>query len=273
MSKQFELVYNHEHPTPDSFHTFLQAYLEEHDLARCHDVASVMKKAYSLYANFDASDEVIQIQLAWMKTSCIEIIKRIKQTKNRKQFDCAVQALFDSDNPESLTFCSSVARTLRQYRLSGTYDTKEIISEAYARGVAKIDAGVFIKIPLAWLRSTCLNVIRDFKRKQTKSDYPKLDGEAWSLGGLEIENMLLQEDLQAIRLAFEQLSPEEHKILQARIFEGRSWQEIGKRFSYTEALPLKPGTARQRGSRALKKLRHHYDLIRDDVRLPPSDHS
>lgn len=267
----FQLVYDEEHPTLESFKSFLKAYLEEQNLNQPHDAHSIMKQAYLLYANFDASDEVIEIQLAWMKTSCMEVIKGIKQTENRRHFDHAVQALFDSSNPEALTFCASVTRILRQFRLSGTYDAKEIISEAYARSVVKIEEGVFIQTPLAWLRRTCLNVIRDFKRQQTRIDKPKLDEEGFSMGGIAIEQILLQEDLKAIRLAFEKLSPEDQNILQVRIFQGLSWQEIGERLFSADELSVKPGTARQRGSRALIRLRQHYKQLRHGVQLLPAD--
>jgi RNA polymerase sigma factor (sigma-70 family) len=192
------------------------------------------------------------------------------RAENRKQFDKAIQALFDGNNPESLTFCASITRMLQQYRLSGTVDANEIISEAYARSVIKIEEGISIQVPLAWLRRTCLNVIRDFKRKQIRIDNPKRDGELYLLGDMAIEKMLLSEDLKAIRLAFEEMSKEDRNILQARIFQGLSWQEISNKI---ETYPIKPQTARQRGSRALVKLRQHYELIRDDVRLFPLDDS
>ncbi|MEM6597484.1 MAG: sigma-70 family RNA polymerase sigma factor [Cyanobacteria bacterium P01_D01_bin.36] len=271
MTVPFQVVYNTEYPDLDSFESYLQAYLEEHHLDGHHDAGSIIASACHVYANGSKpSNEAVKIQLAMLKTHCMEVIKTLKQTENRRHFDRAVQALFDSKNPEALTFCASVTRMLRQYRLSGTYTAKEIIAEAYARSIVKIESGVFIQIPLAWLRRTCLNVIRDFKRAQTKIDKPKLDGDAYSFGGLAVEQMLLSEDLKSIRLAFEQLSLEDQNILQARIFQGLSWQEIGERL---ENEPIKPGTARQRGSRALIRLREHYELIREDVQILPSDDS
>lgn len=267
MCLPFQLVYDQEHPTLESFRLFLRTCLQKSNLDHLHDAEDIMKKAYGLYFDAGEQSEALTIQLAWMKTSCLEVIQDIKQTENRKQFNHAIQELFDSDSPESLTFCASVARTLRQYRLSGTYEPKEIIAEAYARGVLKIEQGEIIQIPLAWLRRTCLNVIRDLQRKQTKSDKPKLDSDAYSPGGVAIEQLIWQEDLTAIRAAFEQLNPEEQKILHARIFQGLSWQEIGEseQFFNQDGLPLKPGTARQRGARAIQKLRERYKQMRDEL--------
>lgn len=267
-------VYDYEHPTFESFCLFLQACLEESNLDHLHDARDIMEKAYGLYCDSDQVSASVKIQLAWMKTSCLDVIREIEQSENKKHFNHAVQALFDSNSPESLSFCASVARTLRQYRLSGTYEPKEIIAEAYARGVLKIEQGELIQIPLAWLRSTCLNVIRDFQRKQAKSDKPKLDGEVYSPGGVAIDQLLWQEDLTAIRVAFKQLNSEDQRILHARIFQGLSWQEIGEseHFFNQDGLPLKPGTARQRGARALHKLRKLYMQTRDELPSPnPSD--
>ena len=265
----FQLVYNREHPNLKSFHQFLQDYIEKQNLAQCHDAYSVMKKAYSLYSDLNASDEVVEIHLAWMKTQCMTIIKDIKQTENRKYFDHTVQSLFYGNNPEAITFCSSITRLLRQFRLSGTYDAKDIISEAYARGIDKIEEGTTIKIPLAWLRRTCLNVIREFKKKQAKADKPKLDGDACSLGGEAMEQLLLDEDMKAIRVAFERLSLEDQNILHVRIFQGLSWREVSKQLERSDTTPVSIGTARQRGSRALIRLRQHYVQIRKDIRLLP----
>lgn len=271
MCLDFQVTYNKEHPNLDSFKSCIQESLEEHQLEQNHDASSIIKSAYRLYADNKApTNEVAKVQLALLKTYCLEIIQALKQTENRKHFDRAVQALFDSSNPEAMTFCASITRLLRQHRLSGTYTAKEIIAEAYARSIVKIEAGVFIEIPLAWLRRTCLNVIREFKRAQTKIDKPKIDGDASSQGGIAIEQILLSEDLESIRLAFGQLSREDQNILQARIFRRLSWQEIGEQL---ENKPIKPGTARQRGSRAIIRLRQHYMLIRQNVRLLQSDDS
>ena len=199
------------------------------------------------------------MSVAWKTTSELKILKELKETEDRKQLDHAVQALFDGNSPEALTFCSSITRLLRQYRLSGTYQAKDIIAEAYARSVLKIEKGALIQIPLAWLRHTCFNVIREFKRKQTKINKPKLDGDGCSLGGTVIAQFLLGEDLKAIRLAFEQLSLEDQNILQARSFQGRSWQEISEGLVNSNSRPVPPGTARQRGARALIRLRQHYE--------------
>jgi RNA polymerase sigma factor (sigma-70 family) len=157
---------------------------------------------------------------------------------------------------------------LRQFRLSGTYEAKDVIAEAYTRGVKQIMSGKLIDIPLAWLRGTCLRVISELKRKQLRSDNPKFDQESCLVEDVTLSEVMLREDLWALQLALKQLSLEEQELLYARIFKGLSWQEIGESMSHPSDLPLRAGTARQRGSRVLQKLRQHYYSIREDVLLP-----
>jgi len=276
-NKCFEVVYGKEYPTKAAFHAFLQSYLEEHNLAQCRDAQSVIDESYELYEkfdeSFDASAKVIEIQLPLLKTCCIEVVKRYKQARNenRKQFDEDVQSLFDSDRSEAISFCASIARTLRQYRLKGTYAEREIIAEAYARGVKKIEKGEIINTPLAWLRRTCLNIIREFSREQERADRPKRDAEPWTLGGVALAQMLQREDWYAIYLAFADLSLEDQEILLARIVDGHSWQVVNERLADRSSVPLKLGSVRQRGARALTRLRDRYNHLRDTVQLPNPD--
>ena len=271
MGQTFEILFDAECPDIGSFRLFIQKSVDLYQLDEYHAVDFIIEQAYNRCQTTESAESVesvTQIRLAWLKTICLEIIQELSQAKNRQKFDRAVKALFDNKNPDSLSFCASITRTLRQYRLSKTYEAKEVISEAYTRGVKHIKAGNLIDVPLAWLRRTCLNVISELKRKQLKSDTPKFDPESCVVEAIAFSEIILQEDIQALQLAMNQLSPEDHQILSARIFQKLSWQEIGESMSDSNHLPLSPGTARQRGSRVLKKLRQHYQSIRDDVQLP-----
>ena len=268
MEHSFEICFDAEHPDIGSFELFIQKSLKLHQLDGYHTVECIIEQAYKRCASIEAVEPVVEIHLAWLKTECLEIIQGLSPVKNRQKFDKAVQALFDDKNPDSLSFCASITRTLRQFRLSGTYEAKDVISEAYTRGVKHIISGNLIDVPLAWLRRTCLHVISELKRKQLKSDNPKFDREDCVVEEVAISEIILREDLWALQLAIQHLSQEEHQLLCARIFKGLSWQEIGESISHLNDLPLSPGTARQRGSRVLKKLRQHYHSIREEVQLP-----
>lgn len=211
---------------------------------------------------------VVEIQLAWLKTTSLEIIQALdrERVENKRKFNAVAQVLFDHTNPSAHPFLASQAQKLRQFRLSGTYEVREIVTEAYLRGIKQIDSGTFIEIPLAWLRGTCLNIIRDLRRKQDRAERPRIDQTPWEPGDVVFSKLMLKEDLRSIEIAAENLTPEEKQLLYNRICKGLSWQQISELTSTSEQ-PLSPGTARQRGHRALKKLRQCYDSIRDTVKI------
>lgn len=268
MKPSFQICFDAECPDTGAFELFVQKSLELHRLSRYHTVECIIEQAYKRCETTETVEPVAEIRLAWLKTVCLEIILELSQAKNRQKFDKAVQALFDDNNPDALSFCASITRTLRQFRLSGTYEAKDVIAEAYTRGIKQITSGKLIDVPLAWLRGTCLRVISELKRKQLRSDTPKFDQEDCIAQDVALSEIVLQEDLWALQLALKQLSLEEQQLLHARIFHGLSWQEIGESISHPSALPLRAGTARQRGSRVLQKLRQRYYSIREDVQLP-----
>ncbi|MEM9804913.1 MAG: sigma-70 family RNA polymerase sigma factor [Cyanobacteria bacterium P01_D01_bin.56] len=241
---------------------FLNDYLVKNNLTD-FDVDFVTKLTITRYQATYSS-----LKLCLLKTVGIEVIGSLKkQSQNRKNFEDEIERLFHDKDPQALHFCASIARHLKQFRLSRTYDVKEIIAEAYSIGIKKIAQDEYIYNPRPWLRTTCLNVIREFKRQQRKSASPRFDVGIYMTGDDSLEEMQQQEDLKAMQLAFERLNLEERQLLKARCVDNLQWNEIAQLFSET------PGTLRQRGARALKKLRKNYDPIRDYIKLPEEDTS
>ncbi|MBE9178970.1 sigma-70 family RNA polymerase sigma factor [Oculatella sp. LEGE 06141] len=268
MASKFQLRFDSEHPDIDSFKAFIQRSLELYQLAEICNVDDILDKACSRNEGWLTADSVVEIHLAWLKTTCLEVIEELnRQRDNKRKFDIAIQALFDIENPDARSLLASVTRTLRQHRLYGTYEVKEIMAEAYAIGIRRIELGTIIEKPLPWLRSTCLNVIRDLRRKQDKLDKPKLDGEGFSPGDEVFSDLIFAEDRKAMRLALEQLSYDDRQILHARVLKHQAWQEIGEALSNPNEAALNANAARQRGYRALQKLRQLYDAIRQNVQI------
>ncbi|MBD3886259.1 sigma-70 family RNA polymerase sigma factor [Phormidium tenue FACHB-886] len=263
----FQLQFDSDHPNIDSLKSFVCNCLENHSLTGVYEAEDIILKACNQSIEGEVTpNTVVEIQSAWLKTTCLEIIAQLsRQYANKRNFDVAIQALFDNKNPETQSFWANVARTLRQFRLSGTYEVKEIISEAYNIGIHKIESGTLIEKPVAWMRVTCLNVIREFNRKQKKADNPKLDGEGLTPADEVLSKLILHEDIKALRLALQKLSPDEQTLLHARFILNHSWQEIGESLSSSTAHKLNAGAARQRGFRALQKLRQCYDEVRREV--------
>jgi DNA-directed RNA polymerase specialized sigma24 family protein len=190
-----------------------------------------------------------------------------KQYPIKHKFDTAVQALFDGNNPEARSLWANVARTLRQFKLSGTYEVREVLAEAYTIGIRQIESGTIIEKPSAWMRATCLNRIRELSRKQRQASDPRWDREGLSPADAVLSKLILGEDLKALRLALENLSPADRALLHARFSLNQSWQEIGDSLPSSAGQRLNATAARQRGFRALQKLRQSYDEVRQEVQL------
>jgi len=263
---QFHLLFDTEHRDMVSFQACIQRSLALHQLAGIYEPEEVINIACSLSEGSLPSGAIIEIRLSWLKTTCLEIIRSLsRQRENRRQFDIAIQALFDMDNPDAQSLWANTKRTLYQFRLSGTYEVREIFAEAYARGIKKIESGTIIEQPLAWMRITCLNVIREFRCKQDKVDHPRLDGEGLTPGDEVLSNLMVAEDRKAILIALKRLTSEEQQVVCARVLQSLSWQAIGESLSRSEQAAISPNTARQRGFRALQKLRQSYESIRQEV--------
>lgn len=272
MTWQIPSHFDADEPDLRSLCACLETALMEHQLAEIYASEQIILLAYSGNQGQIAPHTITEIHLAWLKTRCLEIIKELSQQRdNRQKFERAVQALFDDNNPDARSFCSNIARTLRQFRLSGAYEVREIIAEAYARGVKYIESGSRIDIPLAWLRSACLNVIREFRQKQNKADKPRIDNEGFIRGDAVFSDLMLLEDRKAIRLSLQKLNADEIRLLCLRVFERKSWEAIGKDLAGLGEPALCANTVRQRGYRVLQKLRQYYDDIRPEVKILEDD--
>lgn len=248
---------------------FLLKSLKQYKLEKSHQPGDILVKLLMLGEEQASPGTIDEIQVALLKTAGLEIIKKLdrERTVNKQKFTEAIQLLFNDNDPTVRPFYAGVIRLLHQFRLYGTYEAREIIAEAFIRGIKQIESGKLIETPLAWLRTTCLNVIRDFRREQDRAERPKLDPTSWEGGDQVLAELMLQEDLESIALAAQKLTPEEQALLYERVCKEQSWQEVSESIS-TDESPVSCGTVRQRGSRALKKLRQHYDDIRDVVKLP-----
>jgi DNA-directed RNA polymerase specialized sigma24 family protein len=258
-----------ENPGVRALKEFLYTSLVQYGFDKAYQPDDILNKA--IVRREQASPgSVVEIQIALLKTASLEILQELdlERAANKHNFNIAVQALFDDSNPDASPFCAGVSQMLYRFRLSQTYLAREIITEAYVLGIEKIESGTFIQIPLAWLRKTCFNVIRDLRRQQDKAENPKLDPTLCEPGDAVFSTLIVQEDWKALRLAVERLTPAEQRLLYIRICEGVSWQTVSGLTLTIGEEPLSAGTARQRGSRALKKLRQHYDLLRDTVEMP-----
>jgi len=252
--------------------TFVCENLDIYALSGLYTPEDIITKVY------ERSDETIdintpdEVHFAWFKTTCLALLEELSKQYDRKnQFNGVIEQLFEQQNSEARPFWTSVERMLWQYRLRTAYEVKDVVIEAYAVGIKQIEKGLIIENPIAWIRGTCFNIIRDLRRKQDKAENPKLDSEGCTPSDEAWSHLILTEDIKVIHLALQELSLEEQELLRAKYIEDQSWQQISETLLHSEERCLNANAARQRGHRALQKLRQAYEDIREEVTLDDSD--
>lgn len=262
------MSFDPESPRLHPVKVFLQQSLKKYKLDSRYKPDDILERISIPQEEQSQRGTIDEIKVAFLKTAGLEIIERLdrERTVNKQNFIQAVKPLFKDGDPTARSLYAGVAHMLYQFRLSQTYEVREVITEAVIRGLSRIESGELIHTPLAWLRKTCFNVIRDLRRKQDRVENPRLDPTAYEPGDTVFCEMLLQEESETIRQAMAKLTPEEQKLVCARVLKELTWQQISESLSSDEC-SVSDGTARQRGSRAFKKLRQHYDAIRDGIKL------
>ena len=195
----------------------------------------------------------------------------------RQRFDLEFQALLDRDNPDTRSIWCFVERTLRQYKLDAFGVTAtEILSEVYARGIRQIvERKQGIENPLGWIRVSAHYVILEHSRRVKRSvsleSVSPSDSDLTVLGEMDklITKEEIEADIHALYLAMEQLTPREREILYWRHTQDLSWQEVGKRLIDCGENEVGEATLRQRGCRALARLRQLFHACR--MQEPPDD--
>jgi len=133
-----------------------------------------------------------------------------------------------------------------------------VINETYLRGIKLLDSGQEIEKPRAWIRATSLNVIREMSRKPKKE-------QLWDSNliqhqiAVEASNSLDSanyddKDLRLLELALKKLEPKDYKLIVLREIEGLSWKQVVNHLA-SQGEYITEASARQRGKRALKRLR------------------
>jgi hypothetical protein len=259
-----------------SIHSFVCSSLETFNLIGIYNPEEIITRIYDSGDRTVDLNTVDEVHFAWFKTACLALLTQLSQQhenkyqfnialktqhENKHQFNTALKTLFIDQTQEARSLWASIERMLWQFRLRGTYEVKDVVIEAYAIGIKKIQEGE--------LRGACFNVIRDLRRKQDKAEKPKLDPTDLTPGDEAISEIIFSEDIKAVRIAWQKLSAQEQSLLRAKYIKGRSWQQIAESLSKQQCSGT--NTAKQRGFRALQKLKQYYTEIREEVKLDDTD--
>lgn len=196
----------------------------------------------------------------------------------RERFDAEVFSVLYSKGSEMFSIFAFIQRTLGQFRLKGVVDIPDVFNEAYMRGVEAINSGKKIAKPIAWLRATAFNIIRELSRewKERQKVSPDLL-ECSSLPLSPQDETLSTEDLEyrlkAVWRAFQELSQQDREVLRLRMFENLSWKEISDRLTASGEFKSEEAF-RVHGHRAIKRLRAKYhSLVEDQIGSLESTHN
>jgi RNA polymerase sigma factor (sigma-70 family) len=187
-------------------------------------------------------------------------------SSERQRFDAEIRSVLYSKSTDRYSLFAFINRSLAQFRLQGMFEVIEVFSQAYLRGISFIESGNRIDRPIAWLRATAYNIIRELNRewadRQKFSSYSD-DLQVSTLEGQE--NHLAEDEidyqLKLIWEAFEQLSDQDREVLRLRMFENLSWQEVGEHLARSEGHLKSQDALRIQGWRAIKRLREKYHEI------------
>lgn len=186
----------------------------------------------------------------------------LNQFGHKYDLDKRFLELLDKDSPLARTLWVSVRNSLRQFNLTGSCTEACVINEAYIRAVKVYKKGEKIDNLLAWCRQTGYNYVRELSRTQRKAQpiddiLIRLAAEPES-----IADEVIDDDLIAIRKAYEMLSPDNKNILNLSVVKELSWKTIRQMFVEDGAKDRSEVALRQAKARALKRLRENYHSVR-----------
>lgn len=175
--------------------------------------------------------------------------------QKRREFDLQMREMFDARNQVHLF----ISRILHQFQLSGIYEVQDVLVDVYVRGIDLISRGQTIDRPPSWIRATALNIVRELSRKERRWDTnEELLEQTPSKEPGFLSELTARDDWRAVEAALRKLDPEDQTILRLRFIDNCSWQEIADRSLAGTDSKYSAVALRQRGWRALKKLRKEY---------------
>lgn len=180
----------------------------------------------------------------------------------RKAFDTEFQVLLDSGSSSAHSMLAFIKRSLAQFNLTNSYSPTWVLNEAYMRGIKFMAKGEQIEKPLAWIRATAYNIIREQSRERNR--FLQLEESMIEFHvncSLVVFEEIEEELFKRVNLAFEKLEPEEKEILSLKMIKDLSWKEIQLHFILQGKEVQNEATLRKRKERALKHLRSIYHSL------------
>ncbi len=187
------------------------------------------------------------------------------------QLQDVVREILSTNSAHPYSFISMVQRFINQYNLSHTTEPHEIIHIAYERTL-KAEKKQTIRNYKAWLRSTCLNIIREKSRERRREilmDPQSYEFETQTAVEAESEPALLLTREQRIDLLWLALArlleirPDIGQLMKFRLLDGYEWADI-QIILAGEGETCKAATLRKRAQRGKRLLRRIYHQLEEE---------
>jgi DNA-directed RNA polymerase specialized sigma24 family protein len=189
-----------------------------------------------------------------------------------QQFNRDVQFLLKPNNPHARSLLAFIQRTIRQFGLQAHITEIDIFVEAYLRGVKHTQQHQEeIRQPKAWMRRTAYNIIRECKRDRMHystlafdelMDQGRLLVDASSPSG--VEDDVIIHAIDSVLQAVNTLSSSDRALIQWKVIEGCSWQEVQTRLIAQGEERVSQAALRKRGQRSLERLRRAYHIFNSE---------
>jgi DNA-directed RNA polymerase specialized sigma24 family protein len=194
-------------------------------------------------------------------------------------FNHDVQFLLKPKSPHARSLLAFIQRTIKQFELQGYVTEVDIFVEAYLRGVKYTQQHQEeMRQPKAWMRRTAYNIIRECKRDRQRYStmaFGELMGQGAVMADTASPSSLDEDDinraLEAVQTALEGLSTGDRNLIQWQLIEGLTWQQVQVRLLEQGEGPIPLATLRERGQRALERLRGGYHVANGEPGSPELD--
>lgn len=179
---------------------------------------------------------------------------------NKESFDLEFCELLRRNSHESDSLFVYIRMRINQFRLNKFYQPNDILNEVYKRAIKALEEGKTINSVSGWIRGTAYNYIRELSRKESKYVTKNLDWlqDSQQDGTLQDRVEEANNKVELFNEALKKLTPEEQKLLNYKVFQNLSWQEIQ---SLEEYQGFTESALRQRKARIIKKLREFCHSI------------
>lgn len=178
-------------------------------------------------------------------------------------FNFGFQNLLDPESASGLSFLAFIRWGLKQFRLDSFYSADDVLSEVYTRAYRLIhDEHIeIINLP-AWAKRVAFNIIREWSRRERRFEaLDALDREVTDESvHLSVDSSAVAKEIRTLLQAWQELDPDEQKLLQLKIVEELPWQEISSRYAL-ENKTISESALRKKKERALKHLRKIYHSL------------